>query len=155
MKNIIPEIEFQVGQIRKLFTSYEETLQRCRKTAPGFIEIVALASFLHSFYNGIESVFLLAAKNIDGGTPDSRKWHRDLLLRMAEETAVRGAVISIETRDKLIDYLAFRHFYRHSYSHIMEWAELEKLIMPVTDVWNQIEKELLEFISYLRSTHTK
>ncbi|ACB84622.1 hypothetical protein [Natranaerobius thermophilus] len=74
--------------------------------------MTALASVLHSFYNGIENLFVAVAKNIDKYVPKSSNWHKELLKQMLKENEVRGPLISEDLRNKLIEYLAFRHFYR-------------------------------------------
>jgi hypothetical protein len=33
--------------------------------------------------------------------------------------------------------LGFRHFYRHGYSFFLEWDELEELVTPLAEVWDQ------------------
>ena len=47
---------------------------------------------------------------------------------------------------RLADYLGFRHFYRHSYSFFLEWDELEKLVTPLAEVWDQTKGELELFL---------
>ncbi|MGE0086307.1 MAG: hypothetical protein AB7S75_18010 [Desulfococcaceae bacterium] len=83
---------------------------------PDLVELTALASVLHSFYNGLENIFLHIAKGIDKDVPADSAWHRKLLIRMAEETPNRKAVLSADLSEALTEYMGFRHFHRHSYS---------------------------------------
>lgn len=69
---------------------------------------------------------------------------------MTNSTKHRGPVITDEMADQLADYMGFRHFYRHSYSFFLEWDELEKLAMPLVEVWDQAKAELLLFLDTLR-----
>lgn len=101
---------------------------------------------LHSFYNGIETVCLAIAKGIDQDVPTGSRWHRDLLLRMGKTTTNRPAVFSATTIAWLGEYLSFRHFYRHAYSFLVHWDELEKLVRTMEKVWFQTRTELHAFL---------
>ncbi len=152
VSKIVSQIQFEIGQIDRLLGSYADLLELVQVESPGLIEITASASVLHSFYNGIENIFLTIAKRIDRDTPTGNRWHRDLLTRMTKSASNRKAVVSVETRERLADYLAFRHFYRHSYSYSLEWTELEGLVISLTGVWQQTKVELEEFLDSLRTT---
>ncbi|OGG52761.1 MAG: hypothetical protein A3F84_10040 [Candidatus Handelsmanbacteria bacterium RIFCSPLOWO2_12_FULL_64_10] len=149
-EKVVSQVTFELGQIDQLFAAYADLLERVRQDKPGLIEMTAMASVLHSFYNGIENIFLSIAKGLDQKVPTDSQWHRDLLVQMTQEMANRGRVISAELGQKLAGYLGFRHFYRHSYSFFLEWGEMEKLVIPLHEVWSQAKKELCEFLDSLR-----
>jgi len=65
---------------------------------------------------------------------------------MARPAVSRSAIISEGLKDKLVDYLAFRHFYRNSYSFFLKWNELKKLVDPVIAVWSEFKAELQTFM---------
>jgi hypothetical protein len=122
---VISQVNFEISQIDELFKSYSSLLHRIRKVEPNMIEVTACASVLHSFYNGLENIFLSIVKRIDRNVPTGDRWHRDLLYQMGKETPERKQVLTNKTIDQLVDYMGFRHFYRHSYSFSLEWDELE------------------------------
>jgi hypothetical protein len=140
-------------QIQRLFDVYQDLFARCRQTAPDLVETAAMASVLHSFYTGLEHIFLVIAKEVDRSSPTGPKWHRDLLTQMAQRRPNRSQVISMDAAHLLADYLGFRHVYRHSYSFFLDWDELEKLVTPVQDVWRQVRQELEAFLNSLSSDH--
>lgn len=146
---VISQVEFELSQIEQLFESYTDLLKRVKERSPDLIEVTALASVLHSFYNGLENTFLSIAKGIDADVPTGFQWHRDLLTRMTEPTSYRAPVLTLETARRLADYLGFRHFYRHSYSFFLDWNEMEKLVLPLEEVWEQVKAEVLLFLSKL------
>jgi len=146
---VISQVRFEIGQIDQLFESYADLLEQAQKKAPDLIEITAMASVLHSFYNGLENIFLSIAKGIDQDVPAGAQWHRDLLTRMTEATSSRGPVLTVHMAHRLANYLGFRHFYRHSYSFFLEWDELEKLVTPMSEVWEQTKYELQLFLDDL------
>lgn len=109
------------------------------------MELTALASVLHSFYNGIEKILLIIAKNIDNRIPSDYNWHRSLLEQMAEENDQRKAVLTHDMKNELLKYLGFRHFFRHSYSFHLKWERLEELIKSLSIVWKNFKAEITKF----------
>jgi hypothetical protein len=148
-EKVISQVKFEIGQVDQLFESYADLLERAHDNMPDLVEVTALASVLHSFYNGLENIFLSIAKGIDTHVPTGPQWHRDLLTRMTESTSSRRPVLTAEMAHRLTDYLGFRHFYRHSYSFFLEWDELEKLVMSLAEVWDQAKDELELFLDSL------
>ena len=64
---------FEIGQIDQLLAVYADLVERVQQRPPDLVEITAIASVLHSFYNGLENIFLSIAKGVDqqvytGGT---------------------------------------------------------------------------------------
>jgi hypothetical protein len=151
-KTAIEEVQFNIDQIDHLFVSYATLFERVQHSQPDLIETTAIASVLHSFYSGLELLFSTIAKRIDRQLPIGDAWHRQLLFQMTEHTEQRIHVISKELAQSLDNYLAFRHFYRHSYSFFLDWRELEKLVIPLPTIWSQARTELLTFLDSLRST---
>ena len=149
LKKACSQIRFELGQIEQLLDTYKDLLAECRDREPDLIKMTAVASVLHSFYNGIESIFLSIAKEADGVVPSGVHWHRDLLVWMAQGNEKRTPVISSDLKEMLATYLGFRHFYRHSYSFHLEQAELKRLIEPITAVWDQFKREIQSFLSSL------
>ena len=150
IEKVISQIEFEIGQIDQLLESYVELFERAKADIPNMVDITALGSVLHSFYNGLENIFLTIAKRIDKQIPETTQWHRDLLNQMTETESKRRQVLSTDIAHRLADYLGFRHFYRHSYSFFLEWDELEKLVNPLEEVWVQVKNELQVFLDSLK-----
>ncbi len=141
------QVRQEIEMIERLFSTYGDLLERARQTEPNLIELTALASVLHSFYTGRENIFQTIAKADEDGLPNSAQWHRDLLWQMARVTTQRPAVLSSATANRLLDYLSFRHFYRHGYSFFLEWSELTKLVQPLPEVWAQTRQDLETFLN--------
>lgn len=146
-KEIKKEIEFELGELDSLFSLYKKDLLEMDRT-PSLIELTAMASVLHSFYSGVEKIFLVIAKKVDEAIPHDLNWHKSLLFQMAKETGKRKAVISEEMKDVLLKLLSFRHFYRHSYSSQLSWDKMESLIQSYTKNWEQFETEIYNFLNH-------
>ena len=72
-----------------------------------YVDSVALN--LHGIYAGVERLFELIARHVDGELPGEATWHRDLLHRMTRDlTNVRPAVISSEIAESLDKLRRFR-----------------------------------------------
>ncbi len=155
LAKVISQIKFEIKQIDRLFERYTDLLERVQKGTPDLVDVTAVASVLHSFYNGLENIFLSIAKGIDADVPAGAQWHRDLLTKMAESTSNRGPVLTTEMAHQLADYLGFRHFYRHSYSFFLEWDELEKLVTPLAEVWGLVQDALELFLASLSSAKSE
>lgn len=151
VKNVISQIKFEIDQINQLFNSYTDILEHSQKATPNLVELTAIASVLHSFYNGAENIFLSITKGFNEEVPKGSQWHRDLLVRMTQQTPKRNYIISVDLAQKLAEYLSFRHFYRHSYSFFLEWDEIEKLVTHLQEIWVQLKKELTMFMNSLSS----
>lgn len=140
------QIIFEIQQIDELLTSFCELLEKSKVEEPTLIELTALGSVLHSYYNGIENIFKTIGKYIDGNLPNGNHWHAQLIRQMTQVTYKRDPVISEDLKEKLAEYLAFRHFYRNSYSFFLKWNELKKLTDPVIILWSQCKIELKIFM---------
>ncbi len=140
------KIEFEISEIDKLLSKADVLISKCKNVAPDFIELCAAASILHSYYNGIESIFVLIAKNIDKKVFDTNAWHKNLLQSMFESNEKRYAVLHIELKEKLINYLGFRHFFRHSYGHEIEWEKARNLFLGLHDNWKEVKTDIIKFL---------
>jgi len=138
------DIEFELGEIDSLFQLYEKELLDMEKSL-NLVELTALASVLHSFYNGIENTLLIIAKYIDKNIPSDFEWHKSLLEQMAKENKHRKAVLTDDTKNELLKYLGFRHFFRHSYSIHLKWERMEELVKSIRTVWEKFKAEISAF----------
>lgn len=148
VKKVIREIEFEFEEIDTLMDLYKEELFELDRE-PNLVELTALAGVLHSFYSGIERIFLIIAKKIDKNLPHDLNWHKTLLLQMTKDNEHRQAVIPGKTKEELSEYLVFRHFYRHSYSFRLKWKEMKDLVIPIQQNWKKFKSEISSFIKAL------
>lgn len=147
MDNLFKEkILFKINDIDRLFDEYQLVFEKAKCVTPDLFDMTILGSVLHSFYNGLENIFELVAKNIDNNIPTGNKSHKELLQQMVNVTDARNNVISEELYVKLREYATFRHFFRHAYSFQLDWAKLEPLVENLFDVWQEAKECLKLFI---------
>lgn len=140
------KIIFEISEIDAEIKAYKPLLKKCKTKAPDFIEMTALASGLHSFYNGIEKIFVIISKDIDNCVPSGQKWHNELLKNVKIKNRKRQSIITEETFNNLRKYLLFRHYYRHSYSWRLKWDEFSNLVLNLEQIWQNIKSEIINFI---------
>ncbi|MBK7180717.1 MAG: hypothetical protein IPH82_26660 [Chloroflexi bacterium] len=148
-ETISQRVQRDVALIDHLLAAYADLLLQVEQKPPDLVQVTALASVLHSFYNGVESIFIIIAKEIDGAVPTGDRWHRDLLEQMGMANEFREAVLPFPIQLQLQNYLAFRHYYRHAYSFFLRWKELRELVLPLTAVWDQTRTVLNQFAARL------
>ena len=52
--NVVSQVTFEIGQIDQLLAVYADLVERIQQRPPDLVEITAMASVLHFFYNGLE-----------------------------------------------------------------------------------------------------
>ena len=140
------KIEFEISEIDTLLNHAAVLFQKCRVQEPDFIELSAVGSTLHSFYNGLENIFLLLRKNIDKINAKSERWHTELLDAMFKPTENRTAVLDESLRDSLSVYMGFRHFFRHAYGYHLRWDLAKPLCENLPTVWESTKGCIRRFI---------
>lgn len=140
------QIAVEREQLNYLIEMHRPLLIKCTTTMPDNIELSALAAMLHSFYTGVENIFKRVAIELDGSLPRGEYWHRELLDTMRRPSAVRPAVISSPLRDRLREYLEFRHVFRQAYSFQLQWDKMSPLVLACETTLGQLEDELDTFL---------
>lgn len=147
-KKIIARIQLEISQIDQLFLTYAELFHAASSRSLDIVEVTALASVLHAYYNGLENIFVRIARDLDDHVPTDARSHKMLLLQVGRDMPTRSAVLSETTILKLA-YLSFRHFYRHSYSFMLDWDKLEPLVVSAQQSWVEVQSELAAFMDNL------
>ena len=141
-KSVIEQINFKINDIDKLFKEYELIFEKIKVQEPDLFDMTIIGSVLHSFYNGIENIFEIIAKNIDKSIPTGNKSHQELLHQMASENNKRSELISEELYFRLREYATFRHFYRHAYSFQLNWLKMKPLVDNMYFTWDEVKASL-------------
>ncbi len=150
--DLIQRISDERGLIEE---SIEKILKRLEKIKDAPIEYkeeieMAIAKNLVDCYRGVETIFSHIALDVDLYTPDGSRWHKELLMQMAEPYADRQPVISHETLELLQELLEFRHVYNHIYEQRLIYEKTEKIAIQIEMTYNKISKELDTFIEFLK-----
>ncbi len=152
LEEVLDHVRVEIKQLERLFAECDEFLRSLQQRQPTNIELMAVGSILHSFYNGLENVFRSVAKNLDHQIPSGDQWHQELLSQMTQTTENRAALLSADTPAILKEYLLFRHFFRHAYSFSLDWTRCRNLVRSLPEVWAKVRNDFESFISVSESS---
>lgn len=111
-----------------------------------------LGSIFHDFYTGIERIFVRISEELEGGLPKGESSHKDLLDGMTLELKdIRPKVIDDDLRDKLGEYLRFRHVFRSVYGFALSRERLNRLIDNFNDVFSDFNNSIRRFNAFLET----
>ena len=135
------KIEYEISQIDELIEKSEVLISLCKNKEPDFIEITAIGGILHSFYNGIENIFVLIGKSLDFDFKSSPQWHRNLVDFMF----LQPDFLPQDLRLLLTEYMGFRHFFRHTYGYTIKWEKCSHLFMGIADFWHTVRASINKY----------
>lgn len=130
------KIFFEFEQIEKEL-SVIETVFKSKNSKLDEIELRAVASSLHSIYNGIEKIIIHIFKAHKIEIPSNEKSHSELLKR-----AFGNKIISFDLEKRLREYMGFRHFYRHAYGFMLDNELMAPLLENVTGLVLNFKNEI-------------
>ena len=139
MVSLREKVDVELENISTVLDELEKIKDEPSKT---IVELAGIGTFLHNFYTGIENILKQILHDEDIPIPFSDSWHRDLLILASKEK-----IINETTRVQLTKYLAFRHFFVHAYSFLLDERELKLLVDDVFDTHSTFKEEINAFIS--------
>ena len=141
------EIEKELRDIERLNKEMKEVLSH---PSPSFLETRAAGSILHDFYSGVEKIFKRIASRIDRDMPTGEDWHTELIERMTIPiSGLRPDVIGEEIKERLLEYLRFRHLFRNIYGFELRWERCAVLGSGMEDVFDVLRSDIERFLDFL------
>ena len=137
------KIIYEISQIDELIDKSQVLLSLCKTKEPDFIEITAIGGILHSFYNGIENIFVLIGKQLNFDFKTSPQWHRNLVDCMFSQPDF----LPSDLRLLLTEYMGFRHFYRHTYGYTIKWEKCSHLFLGLNNFWQTVKSAVSSYIN--------
>ena len=109
-----------------------------------------LALYVQNFYTGVERVFALIAKQMDGVTPSSADWHIQLLGQLLVPVPnIRPAVISQDTYEQLNEFRGFRHVSRNLYAYDLDHQRIIDLANKLIGCHQIFMEDMKKFDAFL------
>lgn len=141
------QIAVEEQQLEELLEFNKPLLAASRTRELTGIELEAAAAFMHSLYTGIENIFRRTAIELDGAAPSGEAWHKRLLRSMVLATETRPRVISEELLLRLMEYLHFRHMFRHLYLFHLDWERMSPLVLGSERLVAEVKAEMAVFMA--------
>lgn len=63
----------------------------------------------------------------------------------------RPAVITEELKERLGEYLRFRHLFRYLYGFELRWARCQELLSDLPEIKAEFQRQLQQFLAFLHS----
>lgn len=150
-RRLVKQLDVERELLRDLVSEYSPLVAELRKRQPTQIEIVALGSVLHSFYNGVENALKRVERELGKDLHSSQDWHAQLLQQAGEATDYRQPVFEPSLISQLRGYLEFRHVFRHAYVAQLDWVRMSPLVFELPHIAERLDAELANFIKDLPS----
>ena len=145
IEELVQRIQEEADQIKRARGLAEK---RWKKALSDLDYLGSVTLDLLNFYSGIERIFEIIAKDIDGKMPKNGEWHKKLLNQMASEiAAIRPALLSPETKTTLDEFRKFRHLARTIYSFQLNPEKIKPLISSLSKAHKAFQRDLNDFIS--------
>lgn len=139
------EIALELNNLQRLVDE-SSALFNSLSGDPSSVELRALGSIVHDFYTACERIFERVAVYLGPGLPMGENWHISLLRSM--ELSIEGkrpAVLEHQLASRLVDYLRFRHLFRHTYGYELEWEKLHALVERLETTKTSLGQQLDQF----------
>jgi uncharacterized protein YutE (UPF0331/DUF86 family) len=139
-----------MASLREKVEAELEQMEQALRELPGasrvsklsVLELGGTASLLSSVYHGVENILKQGLLAVGVALPSGAAWHRDLL-----QSACEHGIVSTELRDRLVPYMAFRHFFTHAYGFDLDPRRLAPLVRNIRAVSGCFKKEAKRFVS--------
>lgn len=143
------EIALELNNLQRLVGESEAVFNGLSGD-PSSVELRAFGSIVHDFYTACERIFERIEVYLGPGLPVGEKWHLSLLRSMeAEIEGKRPAVLEHQLVLRLLDYLRFRHLFRHTYGYELEWDKLQVLVERLETTNASLGQQLEKFVQTL------
>ena len=150
----LSETERELGLLESTVKLIQKRLRKLGKISneedyAAYIESLALN--LHSFYEGIETVFEKVTDFTGEDKPAGYEWHISLLEIMTLPIKhLRPEVISKNTARELDTFRAFRHKIRHIYGFMIIPENVIELSEKISRPFKAFQNDINSFLKYIK-----
>lgn len=147
-------IEDELATLERIAAQIQ-SVQAALSDPPRQLELQALASYLHQYCTGIESIPERLLDWRGEPKPAGRYWHADLLDQVAEpREGERPAIVDRPLHARLEAYRRFRRFFRHAYGYELDWRKMETETSSVSETLAQLRAQLRAFLDFPARSRT-
>lgn len=153
-RNILLLEEIKKGMIalKKIEQFYREYNKKSDFKKYDIEKAIIVSEIMTNYYTCLETIFLRISQHFENKL-DGRKWHQDLLRKMALDiSGIRIRVVSEQTYFELLEFLKFRHFKRYYFDFNYDWEKIGFLRKKFHRLFKLIRVDLKEFISFIKNS---
>lgn len=145
------QIEAEFDELERVTNKMDLFLQKNYRQQPNDMEISGVGAYLQNFYSGIERIFERITITFGMELPEGENWHTDLLNQMEMEYPdIRQAVITHDLAEILLEYLRFRHLFRHIYSVDLDWNRILPLAEDASKILKTFKEQIACFLNKIQ-----
>jgi len=153
---LFAELDYQWGQILRIYESIEDKLARLRAEPDNEDLRDSLAYRLHNLYCAYEDLFKIVAKFFENRIEDPARFHIELLRRMMISIeGVRPSLVSEESYVYLNELRGFRHVFRHAYTFELDTGKVIVLAEKSLKLREIFRRDLENFKKKLKEMYGK
>lgn len=142
-------IEDELFAIEKTIGTLNALLAQA-DTIPEIAFTPAASAYVEDFYSGCERLAERIAVALDGGLPQGKNWHKQLLQQMVETGRPNRPPLWDRTLlSKLDEYRSFRHRVRHLYNIELDSEKVVKLAEQIPDLFSELKESVEKFNAWL------
>ena len=148
---LIARLREELENLKRVIPITQQAIERTQQQ-PDDIELYinSAALSLHSFYVGLERMFLTIAEEVDQKVPSGSSWHLDLVNQMAYDLpTTRPPVLTKQSRHFVHEYRSFRHVVRNVYTYHLNATRVSELVEMLPEAFEAIEQDLRLFFEFL------
>jgi hypothetical protein len=111
----------------------------------------AAASFVFSFYNGIENLLKRTTKYCSVPLPKGEQWHSELAMRFTDPAGsgfpAIPQLITADIHTDLLKLRKLRHVIAHGYAMNLDWLQMKPTIDAIPGVYGIFRQNLEQFLA--------
>ena len=149
------QIEDEFANIERIVRAVDKFIAKAPKR-PSEPRLAWVGKQLHDFYTAVERIFERIAVWLGEAMPSGERWHIEFLEQMQrEEKGRRPAVVDDVLAARLLEYLKFRHRFRHTYGYELKWDKLRPLVEGLSETQMALREQVSNFLALLTLTETE
>lgn len=145
------ECAIELQFLAEIVQAVESLLQENPKESAPLKDRAAMASFVFSFYNGIENLLKRTSKFCTVSLPKGEEWHTALAARFADPVAngfpQLPVLISSDIHTDLLKLRKLRHVIAHGYAMNLDWMQMKPTVQTIPLVYHIFRRNCEEFLA--------
>ena len=142
----LAEFDYQVNEIDRIYDIIQTRISPAPKNPMPDELVESIGYWLHNLYCAYEDLFKIVCSFWENNISSASGYHTSRLKRMVFAIeGIRPALLSDDSFRVLDELRAFRHVFRHAYSHGLDEERIAALLNKIKSSRSTIENDLRSF----------